>query len=49
MIGNLIVMLYLEFRNIPFGSAVAIVLLLIVLAGLALYMRALRTVEEKRS
>lgn len=49
MIGNLIVMLYLEFRNIPFGSAVAIVLLLIVLAGLVLYMRALRTVEEKRS
>lgn len=49
MIGNLIVMLYLEFRNIPFGSAVAIVLLVIVLVGLALYMRLLRAAEEIRS
>ncbi len=49
MIGNLIVMLYLEFRNIPFGSAVAIVLLVIVLLGLALYLRLLRSAEELRS
>jgi len=49
LIGNLIVMLYLEFRNIPFGSAVAVVLLIIVLFGIALYMRVIRRVEGMQS
>jgi len=49
LIGNLIVMLYLEFRNIPFGSAVAVVLLAVVLVGIALYMRLVRRVEEMQS
>lgn len=49
LIGNLIVMLYLEFRNVPFGSAVAVVLLAVVLVGVALYMRLVRKVEEMQS
>lgn len=49
LIGNLIVTLYLEFRNIPFGSAVSIVLLLFVLIGIAFYMRALHYAEGLRS
>jgi spermidine/putrescine transport system permease protein len=49
LIGNLIVMLYLEFRNIPFGSAVAVVLLIFVLIGIVMYMRLVRRVEEMRS
>ena len=48
LIGNLIVTLYLEFRNIPFGSAVSVVLLIFVLIGIALYMRALRAAERMR-
>jgi len=49
LIGNLIVTLYLEFRNIPFGSAVSVVLLLFVMVGIAFYMRGLRAAEEMRS
>lgn len=49
LIGNLIVTLYLEFRNIPFGSAVSIVLLGFVLIGIAFYMRALRAAEDLRA
>jgi spermidine/putrescine transport system permease protein len=48
-VGNLIVTLYLEFRNIPFGSAVSIALLVFVLIGIAFYMRALRAAEELRA
>ena len=48
MIGNLIATLYLEFRNIPFGSAVSVVLLGFVLIGIAFYTRALRASEELR-
>ena len=48
MIGNLIATLYLEFRNIPFGSAVSVVLLAFVLLGIAFYTRALRASEELR-
>jgi spermidine/putrescine transport system permease protein len=48
LIGNLIVTLYLEFRNIPFGSAVSIVLLCFVMVGIVLYMRALRATERMR-
>jgi spermidine/putrescine transport system permease protein len=39
LLGNLIVTLALEFRNIPFASAVAIVALLFVMVGLAWYLR----------
>ncbi len=48
LIGNLIVTLYLEFRNIPFGSAVSVVLLGFVMLGIVLYMRALRAAERMR-
>jgi spermidine/putrescine transport system permease protein len=48
LIGNLIVMLYLEFRNIPFGSAVSVVLLFFVMIGIAVYMRTLRAAERMR-
>lgn len=48
MIGNLIATLYLEFRNIPFGSAVSVVLLAFVLIGIAFYTRALKTSEDLR-
>lgn len=49
LIGNLIVMQYLEFRNIPFGSAVATVLLAVVLLGIGLYMRLVAHIEEMQS
>ena len=39
MIGNLIVTLYLEFRNIPFGAAISVVLLLIVSIGIAGFLK----------
>jgi spermidine/putrescine transport system permease protein len=39
MIGNLIVTLYLEFRNIPFGAAISVVLLVIVSMGIAMFLR----------
>lgn len=45
IIGNLIVQLFLEFRSIPLGSAVAVVLLTFSIAGIFLYMRALRRLE----
>lgn len=48
LIGNLIVTLFLEFRNIPFGSAISVVLLSFVMIGISLYMRALRFAERMR-
>jgi spermidine/putrescine transport system permease protein len=48
IIGNLIVQLFLEFRNIPLGSAVSVVLLALSSVGILLYMRALRRVEMNR-
>jgi spermidine/putrescine transport system permease protein len=48
IIGNLIVQLFLEFRNIPLGSAVSVVLLALSSMGILLYMRALRRVEMNR-
>ena len=48
LIGNLIVTLFLEFRNIPFGSAISVVLLSLVMIGISLYMRALRFAERMR-
>jgi spermidine/putrescine transport system permease protein len=48
IIGNLIVQLFLEFRNIPLGSAVSVVLLALSSVGILLCMRALRRVEMNR-
>lgn len=48
IIGNLIVQLFLEFRNIPLGSAVSVVMLAISSVALLLYMRAFRRVEAGR-
>ncbi len=45
ILGNLIVQLFLEFRNIPLGAAVSILLLAFAGIGILLYMRALRWVE----
>lgn len=49
IIGNLIVQLFLEFRNIPLGAAVSVILLLASSLGILLYMRALRKIELARS
>lgn len=49
VIGNLIVQLFLEFRNIPLGSAVAMVLLVAAVAVILLYMRVLQKLEAARS
>jgi len=49
IIGNLIVQLFLEFRHMPLGSAVSVVLLLLSSLGILLYMRALRRVEAARA
>jgi spermidine/putrescine transport system permease protein len=43
IIGNLIVTLYLEFRNMPFGAAVSVVLFVIVMVGIAACLRAMRS------
>lgn len=47
LIGNLVVQLFLEFRSIPLGSAVASVMLAISMAGIYFYMRALRSFERR--
>ncbi|MDQ7248640.1 ABC transporter permease [Dongia sedimenti] len=49
IIGNLIVQLFLDFRNMPLGSAVSVVLLVFSSLGILLYMRALRRVEAARA
>lgn len=46
ILGNLIVQLFLEFRNIPLGAAVSMLLLALAGVGILLYMRALRSVER---
>ncbi len=48
ILGNLIVQLFLEFRNIPLGSAVSVLLLALSGVGILLYMRALRRVEAMK-
>jgi spermidine/putrescine transport system permease protein len=48
ILGNLIVQLFLEFRNIPLGAAVSMLLLAFAGLGILLYMRALRRVEGMR-
>jgi spermidine/putrescine transport system permease protein len=48
IIGNLIIQLFLEFRNIPLGSAVSVVMLAVSSAALLLYMRAFRRAEAGR-
>jgi spermidine/putrescine transport system permease protein len=49
IIGNLIVQLFLDFRNMPLGSAVSVLLLIFSSLGILLYMRALRRVETARA
>lgn len=48
ILGNLIVQLFLEFRNIPLGAAVSMVMLLFTGLGILLYMRALARFEAMR-
>jgi spermidine/putrescine transport system permease protein len=48
IIGNLILELFLEFRNIPLGSAVSVVLLIISSLALLFYMRGFRRFEARR-
>jgi spermidine/putrescine transport system permease protein len=48
IVGNLIVQLFLDFRNMPLGSAVSVLLLVFSSFGILLYMRALRRVETAR-
>jgi spermidine/putrescine transport system permease protein len=49
IVGNLIVQLFLDFRNMPLGSAVSVVLLAFSSLGILIYMRALRRVEVART
>ena len=49
ILGNLIVQLFLDFRNIPLGAAVSVVLLAISSIIIVCYMRVLRSVEEARA
>jgi spermidine/putrescine transport system permease protein len=49
IIGNLIVQLFLDFRNMPLGSAVSVVLLVFASIGILAYMRTLRRFELDRS
>ena len=49
IIGNLIVQLFLEFRSIPLGSAVSVVMLAISSIAILLYMRVLRRAEAVRA
>lgn len=49
ILGNLIVQLFLEFRNMPLGAAISVMLLIVSMAVIALYMRILNRIEEKRS
>jgi spermidine/putrescine transport system permease protein len=48
ILGNLIVQLFLEFRNIPLGAAVSIAMLGFAALGVLLYMRALTRIEAMR-
>lgn len=48
ILGNLIVQLFLEFRNIPAGAAVSVLLLALSGLGIVAYMRALRRVEAMK-
>ncbi|GAB1364273.1 ABC transporter permease [Rhodobacter sp.] len=48
ILGNLIVQLFLEFRNIPLGAAVSILMLGFASLGILLYMRALARIEGAR-
>jgi spermidine/putrescine transport system permease protein len=49
IVGNLIVQLFLDFRNMPLGSAVSVMLLIFSSLGILLYMRTLRRVEAARA
>lgn len=46
ILGNLIVQLFLDFRNIPLGAAVSVVMLVVSSVIIVFYMRILRRVEE---
>lgn len=46
ILGNLIVQLFLEFRNIPLGAAVSVMLLALSSIVIVFYMRLLRRIEE---
>lgn len=48
ILGNLIVQLFLEFRNIPVGAAVSVAMLVLASLGIFAYMRALARIEERR-
>lgn len=49
IIGNLIVQLFLDFRNMPLGAAVSVTLLVISSVIIVFYMGVLRRVEEARA
>lgn len=46
ILGNLIVQLFLDFRNMPLGAALSVLLLVISLIVITLYMSTLRKIEE---
>ncbi|NGN41428.1 ABC transporter permease [Mesorhizobium sp. CGMCC 1.15528] len=46
ILGNLIVQLFLDFRNIPLGAAVSVVMLVLSSVIIVFYMRMLRRLEE---
>lgn len=48
ILGNLIVQLFLEFRNIPLGAAVSMLMLGFSAVGILIYMRALARIEGAR-
>lgn len=48
IIGNLIVQLFLEFRNIPLGAAVSVLMLMFSSIAILLYMRVMRRAEAVR-
>ncbi len=49
IIGNLIVQLFLEFRNMPLGAAVSVMMLAISSVAIVLYMRVMRRAEAMRA
>ena len=49
ILGNLIVQLFLDFRNMPLGAAFSVTLLAISLVVIGIYMGVLRKIEEGRS
>lgn len=49
ILGNLIVQLFLEFRNMPLGAAISVILLCVSMLVIAVYMRILNRIEEKRA